>query len=107
MQELNQSAIMISIVATMIAMVQIVYICSREAIIWQKRHQQEQELNDRLHQQEVQQQQHHIRRRNGIEFEETNTPAIAGSPQRQNFRMEAQPPCIPMQPLLHTAQIHA
>ncbi len=89
----------------MIAILQVVYICSREAIIWQKRHQQEQELNDRQHQQEVQQ--YHIRRRNGIEFEETNTPVIAGSPQRQNFRMEAQPPCIPMQPLLHTAQIHA
>jgi hypothetical protein len=96
---------MISIIATVIAMVQVVYICSREAILWQKQRQQEREQNERHQQQEVQQQSR--RRRQGIELDESNTPVILGSPQRQHVRMEVQPPCIPMQPLLHRVQIHA
>jgi hypothetical protein len=99
---------MISIIATVIATVQVVYICSREAIIWQKQRQQEREQNERQqHQQEVQQQRSRRRTRHGIELEESNTPVILGSPQRQHVRMEVQPPCIPMQPLLHRVQVHA
>jgi hypothetical protein len=96
---------MMSIVATVIAILQVVYICSREAIIWQKEHRQEREINEGQHQQEVQQQRSH--RRKGIELDETTTPVTSESPQSQNFSMETQPPRIPMQPLLHTAQIHA
>ena len=97
---------MISIIATVIAMVQVVYICSREAIIWQKQRQQEREQNERQHQQEVEQQRTRRRPRHGIEHEESNTPVILESPQRQNVRMEVLHPGIPMQPLLHRAQIH-
>jgi beta-lactamase regulating signal transducer with metallopeptidase domain len=107
LQELNHSAVMISIIATVIAMVQVVYICSREAIMWQKQRQQEREQNERQHQQEVEQQRSRRDPRHGIEVEESNTPVILGSPQRQHVRMEVQPPCIPMQPLLHRVQVHA
>jgi hypothetical protein len=94
LQEQNQSAVTLSVIAMVIAIVEALYIFSREAVLWLRRHGQGQ--NGGRHQQEM-------------EMEENTSSEHPERPQRPKFRFVVQSPSSPSsptEPRLHRAQVH-
>jgi hypothetical protein len=93
-QEQHQSAVTLSVIAMVIAIVEALYIFSREAVLWLRCHGQDQ--NGGRHQLE-------------IEMEDNTSSEHSERALRPKFRFVVQPPSSPTSPTephLHRAQVH-